>query len=122
VEGRVMPQFSPDQVTFGDMPGYGVWDDSHFREHLQFVQALAQQSPPTILPDFDLLRMLTAGPARQSAIQSHQSAHDLLNQALGLTAVDLAEFNFDDENDFYNFLGYNSQNHAAIRTALGITS
>lgn len=36
-----MPQFSPDQCSFGDVAGYGAWDISHGREHIQFIQVLA---------------------------------------------------------------------------------
>ena len=61
-----MPQFAPDQVTFQDGPGMGAWDDSHYREHLQFVQVLAGKTPPVLLPDYDFIQMLTAGSSRNS--------------------------------------------------------
>ena len=43
-------------------------------------------------------------------------------QITGVTGVDYTQFNLDDENDFYNFTGYHASEHAAIRTALGITT
>lgn len=116
----MMPQFQPDQVTFKDIPGYGYWDDSHHREHLQFVQVLAQQTPPIDFPDYDFLQMLTAGASRRSVVDSHATAHNLLSQIVGVTAVDFSAFNLDDGQDFYNFLGYHSTTHAQIRQALGI--
>ena len=58
-----MPQFQPDQVTFNDGPGLGMWDDNHYREHQQFVQVLAGQTPPVLLDNYDFLQMLTAGGA-----------------------------------------------------------
>lgn len=115
-----MAQFSPDQVTFGDIAGMGAWDDSHHREHLQFVQVLATRTPDILIPNFDFLQMLTAGPARGSIQQSHQQSHALLGAALGITQTDFGGYNLDDENDFYNFLGYHSQSHAQIRQALGL--
>jgi hypothetical protein len=116
-----MPQFQPDQVTFKDLAGYGAWDIGHGREHLQFLQVLAAQTPPIVLPDFDLLSFLTSGSSQRSMIQSHAQAHVLLDAALGITTIDLSEVNLDDENDFYNFMGYHATVHAVERQALGIT-
>lgn len=116
-----MPQFSPDQVGFKDMPGYGAWDMGHYREHLQFVQVLAQQTPPILIPDFDLMTFLTGGPVRTSIVQSHAQAHNLLRGALGITGVDLSVVNMDDEGSFYDWLGTHATEHAQIRQNLGIT-
>ena len=115
-----MPQFQPDQVSFGDLAGYGAFDIGHYREHLQFVQALAAQVPPVLLYDFDLSTFLTAGSARQSQIQSHAQVHTLIRAALGITGSDLSVANLDDQGGFYDFLGYHATEHAAIRQALGI--
>lgn len=116
-----MPQFAPDQVTFKDLPGYGLWDVGHAREHSAFVQTLAQQVPSVAISDYNLLSFLTAGAARGVMIQSHNEAHQALSAALGITAVDYTQYNLDDPNDFYTFLGYHASNHAEIRQALGIT-
>lgn len=115
-----MPQFQPDQVTFKDGAGYGAWDIGHGREHIQFVQTLAGQFPAILLPDFDLLALLSAGDSKKSIIQSHANAHELLRGALGVTGIDLTEVNLDDENDFYSWLGYHADEHAQIRQILGI--
>lgn len=116
-----MPQFTPDQVTFGDGPGYGYWDIAHHREHLQFVQTLAEQTTPVLLADYDFLQMLTAGKERRSIVESHNDAHDLLRQITGITGVDYSQFDLNNDGDFYSFLGYHAQEHQAIRAALGIT-
>ena len=115
-----MPQFQPDQVSFGDLAGYGAWDIAHGREHIQFVQALAALTPPILIPDFDLLTFLTAGGARPSIMQSHAQSHTLLRAALGITGSDLSTSNLDDQGDFYDWLGYHAQEHAEIRQALGM--
>ena len=115
-----MPQFSPDQVTFKDDPAYGFWDDSHYREHQQFVQVLSGQSPPVLIDSYDFLQMLTAGAQRSVIWDSHTAAHNLLRQITGVSGTDYSQFNLDSEDDFYNFLGYHSSEHAAIRQALGI--
>jgi len=116
-----MPQFSPDQVNFGDIAGYGAWDIGHGREHQQFVATLAVGSPSVLIPDFDLLTFLTGGGARSSIIQSHAQSHNLLNAALGITAIDMSVVDLDDQNSFYDWLGTHATNHAQIRQALGLT-
>ncbi len=115
-----MPQFSPDQVTFNDVVGYGWWDVGHARGHTQYVQVLAQQTPAVLIADFNLLNLLTAGNARKSQMESHMQAHNLLRQITGVSGVDYSQFNLDDENDFYNFMGYHATEEATIRQALGI--
>ncbi len=115
-----MAQFSPDQVTFGDIPGMGMWDDSHHREHLQFVQVLAGKTPAILLDNYDFLQFLTAGGARRSIMETHSAAHDLLRQITGVAGADYSHFDLNNEGDFYSFLGYHSTEHAAIRNALGI--
>lgn len=115
-----MPQFQPDIVTFNDLPGYGAWDTGHAREHLQFVQVLAQQTPPVLIPNFDLLSFLTAGQARRSMLQSHMNSHALLRQITAVSGIDLAQVNLDDNGDFDNWLGAHQSEHAQIRQALGI--
>jgi hypothetical protein len=116
-----MPQFAPDQCSFGDVAGYGAWDISHGREHIQFIQGLAALTPLVVLPDRDLLGLLTAGSARSSQVQSHYTQHQLLRQALGVDGIDLSQVNLDDPNDFYSWLGYHAQEHVQLRAALGLT-
>jgi hypothetical protein len=115
-----MPQFAPDQVDFGDVVGYGAFDVGHHREHLQFVQTLAMLPSPIVIPDYDFLQFLTAGQARQSQVITHYQAHLLLRQATNVQGVDLTQFNYDSQDDFYNFIGYHSQEHILIRQQLGI--
>ena len=115
-----MPQFSPDQVTFNDIPGLGMWDDNHGREHQQFVQVLATKTPAILLDNYDFLQMLTSGNAKSSILDTHNSAHTQLRQITGVSGTDYSQFNLEQEEDFYNFLGYHATEHMAIRLALGI--
>jgi len=112
--------FAPDIVSFGDLPGYGAWDTGHHREHLQFIQVLAQRTPAVLHPDRDLLSFLTAGEARKSQGQAHQAAHELLRDVTGVTGIDLGEIDFDNRDAFYSWLGYHRNEHAQIRQILGI--
>lgn len=116
-----MPQFAPDQVDFGDLPGYGAFDVGHHREHLQFVQTLAMLPSPILIPDFDFLQFLTAGQVRQSQVVTHYQAHLMLRQSANVQGVDLSQFNLDKSDDFYSWIGYHSTEHSLIRQALGIT-
>ena len=113
--------FQPDQVTFGDLAGYGYWDDGHAREHLAFETAFAGQTPAVALPSPDLLTFLASGPARKSVLQSHSDAHKLLRPLCGITGVDLSAVDLENESGFYDWLGYHAQEHAQIRQFLGMT-
>jgi|ERR1700690_40601 len=115
-----MPQFQPDLANFGDLPGYGAFDIGHHREHLQFVQVLSQASPPIVIPDYDFMAFLTSGQAQKSMLDSHQDAHALLRQITGVQGIDLSQVDLTKENDFTNWIGYHSSEHAAIRQVLGI--
>ena len=115
-----MPQFSPDQVTFQDTTGYGFWDDSHHREHQQFVQVLAIKNPSVLLANFDFLQLLSSGAARKDILNTHNQAHALLRQITGVGGVDYSQFDYDSGDDFYSFLSYHSTEHAQIRQVLGI--
>jgi hypothetical protein len=116
-----MPQFAPDLANFNDIAGYGAFDVGHYREHLQFVQVLSQQSPTVLIPDFDFLSLLTAGQARRSVLDSHQNAHALLRQVTGVQGIDLSQFDLDKQDDFNNWLGYHQTEHQQLRQALGIS-
>jgi hypothetical protein len=115
-----MPNFAPDTANFGDIASYGSFDIAHHREHLQFVQVLAGQSPAVSIPDFDFMAFLTAGQAQRSMLDSHQQAHALLRQITGVRGIDLSQVDLAKENDFDNWIGYHRDEHSAIRNALGI--
>jgi hypothetical protein len=116
-----MPQFAPDLANFNDLAGYGAYDIGHAREHLQFVQVLAQQTPAILIPNFDFLQFLTAGQARRGVLDTHQNAHALLRQVTGVQGVDLSQVDLDKQDEFYDWLGTHQTEHAQIRQALGIT-
>jgi len=115
-----MPQFSPDQVNFGDIAGYGTWDIGHGREHIQFVQTLSVRVPAVLIPNFDLLTLLSGGNARRSLIESHAQSHNLLRAALGITGQDLSVVDMDEQGSFYDWTGAHATEHAIIRQALGL--
>ena len=117
---QLMPQFVPDQCTFKDPTGMAIWDDNHFREHQQFVQVLAAQTPAILLDNYDFLQMLTAGNAKSSILETHNTAHTQLRQITGVSGTDYSQYNMNDEQDFYNFLGAHALEHSEIRQALGI--
>ena len=117
-----MPNFAPDQVTFDDGPGMGLWDIGHAREHLQFVQVLGAQTPVINFPDFDFIQMLTAGDARKSIWETHSQAHSLLRQITGVGGFDYSGYDLTKQDGFYQFTQDHAVEHSALRAALGITT
>jgi hypothetical protein len=115
-----VPQFSPSDVTYKDEVGYGYWDDSHHRQHQQYVETLATLTPSILIPNYDFLQMLTAANARGSIVETHMQAHAVLRQILNVQGVDLTQFNLDSEDDFNNFLSYHDADHQGFNLALGI--
>lgn len=116
-----MPDFQPTQVEFGDVPGYGAWDIGHGREHIRFVQTLAALATPVLIPDADLLSLLTGGPTSRESFDTHQTIHGLLRDITGVGGVDYTDFRLDQETEFYAFLSYHEQEHAQLRAAFGLT-
>ena len=116
-----MPQFAPDLVAFGDQAGYGLWDIGHVREHMQFTQVLAGLTPAIEIADYPLLSFMTLpeGPASQMAAL-HSTLHDLLRNATGVTGVDLTGFGPHNQEDFDDLLNYHRQEHAQMRSVLGL--
>jgi hypothetical protein len=116
-----MTEFISD-VLFNDRVGYAAWDIGHFREHQDFIQALAGQTPPVLLPDYDLMSLLAADKdSRRYQVDSHQATHALLSSLTGVSSPDFTGFDLDNDQDFYAFLGYHAQTHAQLRQALGVT-
>lgn len=117
-----MPNFSPDQCSFGDLPGLGYWDDGHHREHAQFSAVLAAAASPVQMPTYDFLQFLSAdGAVRASQLTNHAQVHELLRATLNVPGVDLEHFDLANEQDFYSFLGYHATEHALMRQALGVS-
>jgi hypothetical protein len=116
-----MPQFAPDQCEFGDVPGYGIFDIAHWREHIQFVTMFAAQSPQMLIPNPDFGAILSGGGIMRESLDQHQVVHNLLRQATGVSGVDFTDFDLTQQTDFYSFLGYHAQEHAQIRQVLGLT-
>jgi hypothetical protein len=106
---------------FGDIPGYGMWDIGHGREHITFVQNLAARTSPILLPDPDLTAILSGGPTARESLDTHQSIHELLRGYTGVAGVDYTDFRLDQETEFYAFLAYHEQEHAQLRAVLGIS-
>jgi hypothetical protein len=115
-----MTEFRPDFVSFGDVAGYGAWDDGHAREHLTFVQTFAQQSPAILIPAYDFLTFLTAGQGQQQLLESHFAVHQMLRNATGVNGVDLTQVRLDNADDLMGWLSYHRDEHAAIRQVLGM--
>jgi hypothetical protein len=115
-----MPNFQPDICTFGDMTGYGAFDVGHAREHLQFIQIASSLTPPVLLPNANLLNLLTSGNARKAQLEAHNDAHTLLSQMAGITNIDFSQVDLDKQDDFYSWIGYHQTTHQQLRQFFGI--
>jgi hypothetical protein len=115
-----MPQFAPDQCEFGDVPGYGIWDIGHWREHIQLVLLFAAQTPQVLIPNPDFGGILSGGGIIRESLDQHQIVHDLLRQQTGVAGVDYTDIKLDQQTDFYSFMGMHADEHRQLRQVLGI--
>jgi len=118
-----MPIFFHDQFLFGDEAAFGQYREEHWLEHIQFVQIAQAQSPtPILIPDYDLTSWHDSDAFRFNWLNTHQQVHDRLRQITGVTGVNLAEVNLQNESEFYQWIDAHRNEHFQLRAAFGITS
>src|SRR5215469_13521978 len=116
-----MALFVHDQAIFGDAAGFGIWRLEHAYEHTQFVQVLAARSPPLLLSDYPFLDWHDNKGFQTTWLDTHSRTHDFLRQVTGVGGYDeLADVNFDEPQQWYDWMGGHSQEHRDLRSALGI--
>jgi len=104
----------------GDPGGWGVWLNSHYLEHQQFVQKAQLSAPGTQMELYDLgLWPLEGG--TDWWVDAHYAMHQSLETASGISAPDMQAVDFTDPESWGIFLDLNAQHHAAIRQHYGIT-
>jgi hypothetical protein len=115
-----MALFVHDQVVFGDAAGFGVWRLEHAYEHTQFVQLLAQRSPPVLFPDYPFFDWFDNKGFQTTWLDTHDSIHGLLRQVTGVGGISLDDVDFDQAQQWYDWMGAHATEHAQLRNALGI--
>ena len=115
-----MALFTPDIVEFRDFIGMGQWLNSHYYEHQQFISIGLQQGIKFV--DYDLLGWVPGDDSTLPGWQeAHGSMHDSLRYPLNVSFIGFDDLNLHDEQQWYWFMIYHSQEHQAIRMALGVT-
>ena len=113
--------FFHDTVLPNDAAGFGQWLLEHSYEHTQMHNLSFQQTPPTIVPDYDLLSWSFTDEVQVSWLQAHQSVHQLLRQATGVQGIDLSEVNLKDAGSWFQWMDDHAEEHRLLRQAFGIS-
>jgi hypothetical protein len=116
-----MPIFFHDQFLFGDETAFAQYRQEHWLEHIQFVQIGQAQTPtPVLIPDYDL----TSWDKRQSFVRNwlvtHEDVHEVLRSVTGVSGINLADVDLDNETEFYTWTDAHRDEHALLRRAFGI--
>ena len=98
-----MPLFFHDQFLFGDEAGFAQYRQEHWYEHVQFVQIGQAQSPVILIPDFDLTSWANDQSFATNWLTTHESVHEILRFYTGVTGINLADVNLENESEFYTW-------------------
>jgi hypothetical protein len=115
-------EFQADVVAFGDIPGIGVWNDGHYRQHLNYNDYLASQTTPIIINIYPILDLVGLDKSKLTDwLEQHELWHEQVRPYANVTDTDLSYFNINDPNSFYNWQQLHDQEHAAIDAAFGLS-
>ena len=117
-----MPLFFHDIFMYGDEAGFAQWRQEHWYEHIQFVQLGQKSSPVKLVPDYDLTSWDDSKPFVTSWLTTHEEVHENLRTITGVAGINLADVNLENETEFYLWLDAHRVEHAALRSAFGITT
>jgi hypothetical protein len=113
-------EFSPNLVAYGDVAGLGRWLVGHYRQHLRYNDVLAGRSPPVIIDDFPILELGSNSQERRVWADQHEKWHELIRPFANVTGIDLANIDFSDPSQFYQWIDLHNAEHALIDTAFGV--
>jgi hypothetical protein len=116
-----MPLFFHDLYLFGDQDAAGIWRAEHQAEHTQFVVTLLNASPIKSVADFDLVSWEETRPFITRWLTQHEAVHEQLRFFTGVSGVNLADVDFSQQGEFYDWLDVHRNEHVLLRQALGIT-
>lgn len=115
-----MPIFFHDICLFGDEAGFAQYRQEHWYEHIQFVQIA--QSHLKLIPDYDLTSWDNTKEFARDWLTTHETVHENLRFLTGVSGVNLADVDLSNESEWYQWLDAHRVEHAALRTAFGITT
>lgn len=100
-----------------DADSWQSWGFNHAANHLDWIKAVQDQKSQN-LTEF-LLNPLDPNNLGFWLYQ-HQISHNQVNQALGTQGYNLLELDWQDEDQFAEWLNQNGEEHQRISAALGI--
>lgn len=115
-----MPLFRPDLVQPRDPAGFGLWLRGHYDEHKQFITLSLALTPPLTVPDYDLLAWSDDPSIMRFWLNAHASIHQIIDQAAGITSIDLAAVDLSNDEEFDIWQEDHALSHADERAFFGI--
>ena len=113
-----MNMLALNQVEYGDNESLQTFLLENALQHTRFKAVLAQQGIGT--PSFNLFDLETSN--IDDWMLPHQNEHQAFAQALGLqNPINLLDMNWNDENQFYDWISDHYFAHVAVAAALGVT-
>lgn len=114
-------EFALNTFAFGDAAGSGEWLIGHYRQHLRYNAVLAQQSPPVVLPTFEIMSVEGGSIGRRAWLNDHSTWHNLLRPLANVTGIDLSIVDMDNESEFYSWIDAHNQEHQILDIVFGVS-
>ena len=107
-----------NQVEYGNNESLQTFLLENALQHTRFKAILAQKGRST--PSFNLFDLDTTN--IDDWMLPHQNEHEAFAQLLGLqNPINLLDMNWNDENQFYDWISDHYFAHVAVAAALGVT-
>jgi len=115
-------EFAIGLVAFGDPAGLGAWEIGHYRQHLRYNAFLAAMTPPAVLTEFPILRLVgSVGAEIVFWLDAHEKWHELIRPFANVTGVNLSGFDIENREIFYQWLDLHNAEHQEIDQAFGLS-
>lgn len=111
--------FQPDICLPNDPQGFGRWLNGHALEHQVINQKLFSKG--IVVPDFNLLYWNDQPMVVQSWLQTHETAHQIIESALNISSVDFSQVDLTNDDEWFSWQEDHANEHLIIRQILGIT-
>ena len=113
-------EFALNIFEFGDIAGTGEWLVGHYRQHLRYNAAILASPAKALISVWPILIVQAGELGRRDWLNSHESWHEAVRPFANVTSIDLSVVNFDDENQFYEWMSLHNQEHDALDAAFGV--
>jgi hypothetical protein len=116
-----MPIFVYTTLLPNDPAAFSIWLQQHYLEHRQFVETFQGLTPIVYIPDYNFALWGEERKVVTSWLEAHQATHEQLRLQTGVEGIDLADVDLSKEDQFFVWMDSHAEEHALLRTALGIT-